>query len=275
MSASDSELHSSPLALDANKYSRGVVAIVAGSAQFAGAGVLCVAGARRGGAGYIRHISPDELTRTLVLQRFPDVVTSPEITPAIQRIARAYVVGPGTTAADAWLVQEMRWALQSQAPVVVDGGGLAVLVEDKTLAEIARSRDAAVIITPHSGEAKRMGLTFESRPAVAIELAQRTGAVVVLKGQGTLVATADGIVSTDTEGGPELATAGTGDLLAGLLGSMLAAHGAHTAEECARVATHAVSVHSRAGNAAAKRVFSVTALDVAEDLARVMRGLRE
>lgn len=269
----------SALPTDATKYTRGVVAVVAGSETYPGAAVLCVAGARRGGAGYVRHISPDELCRTLVLQRFPDVVTSAAADFDTLAGAAAVAIGSGTAAAEPWLTDVLRQVLGTPAVVVVDGGALDVLRHDAQAASQVHTREVPVVITPHFGEALRLlpGLPAH-RSEAAVLLAHKTGAVVVLKGPGTVVATADGLVDVDDIGGPELATAGTGDVLAGLCASMLAAQvsaqGSLTMGATAEVAAAAVRAHSLAGRAAASAVFSVTALDVADALGAVMRGLR-
>lgn len=261
------------LPIDATKYSRGVVAVVAGSARFPGAAALAVAGARRGGAGYVRHISADDLARALVVQRYPDVVPSVDVDDELLTKVSASVVGCGTSVDDMWVGSIMRRLLTTHAAVVIDGGALDLLASDSVVRDLVRSRTAPTVITPHAGEAARLGGTDGERGSQAVSLARHTGAVVVLKGPGTVVATSDAVIAIDTTAGPELATAGTGDVLAGLLGSMLAAGRPTTSAECAELAAHAVYVHARAGKAAAEKVSSVTALDVADELGGVMRGL--
>ena len=261
----------SALPVDATKYSRGVVAVVAGSSRYPGAAVLAVAGARRGGAGYVRHISPSDEVRSLVVSHFPDVVPSADVDEELLERMSAAVVGPGTSAEDTWVPVMLRRILATHAAVVIDGGALDLVVNDPVVRELLNSRTAPTVITPHAGEAARLGATGDDRNEQARALAQDTCAVVVLKGSGTVVATGDSVVSVDTVAGPELATAGTGDVLAGLLGSMLAAHRPATAAACADVASQAVYVHACAGKAAAEQVWSVTALDVAAELGSVMR----
>lgn len=263
----------SELPADATKYSRGVVAIVAGSARYPGAAVLAVAGARRGGAGYVRHISPSDEVGTLVVSRFPDVVPSADVDDDLLRRMAAAVVGPGTSADDTWVSDVLRRVLATDAAVVIDGGALDLLVNDPVVRESVHARIAPTVITPHAGEAARLGATGEDRHAQALALAYDIGAVVVLKGSGTVVAAPGAVVSVDTVAGPELATAGTGDVLAGLLGSMLAAHRPKTTTACADVASQAVYAHACAGKAASEHLWSVTALDVADELGGVMRRL--
>ena len=275
----DADLETPPLPPGSDKYSRGLVCVAAGGAEFPGAGVLCVAAARRGGAGYVHHVSPAEQTRALVLQRFPDVVTSEMAPDHVLSRARAFVVGSGTDAQELWAGWELQRALQSAAAVVVDGGAMMAVKENAAVASAIRDREAPVVLTPHRREAARLIASDAHHAEVAMELADATGTVVVLKGPGTVVATADSVVAVDEIAGPELATAGTGDVLAGLIGSMLAAesalNGLPSPRRCAAVAAQAVRAHSLAGRAAAARVFSVTALDVADELGAVMRGLRE
>ena len=268
------EFSVSSVPADATKYSRGLVTVVAGSQRFAGAAVLCVAGARRGGAGYVQHISDAEVARLLVLQRFPDVVSGAALDADLVARTAAFVVGSGTEHTDEWLSETLYLALATAAPVVLDGGALNLLAADASLRTLVAARSGLTVLTPHEGEATRLGVDCTDRASAAERLADEMNAMVVLKGPGTVVATPAGVQSRDAVAGPELATAGTGDVLAGLLGSMLAAARPAGFEAAARIAATAVHAHARAGKAAATQRWSVTALDVAEELGAVMRGLQ-
>ncbi len=206
-----------------DKYSRGVVGIIAGSPTYPGAAVLSVLGALGAGPGMVRYLGAPEVAH-LVHQAAPEVVT------ADGRV-QAWVVGSGMDPDDSSPAgQEQRRraeeALASDLPVVVDAGALA-LVE---------RRDAPTLLTPHAGELAalltRLGGTSVTRAQVtasplehARAAAERTGATVLLKGAHTLVVTPDpsAPVRSQADAPPWLATAGAGDVLGGLLGTLLAA----------------------------------------------------
>ncbi|WP_405439088.1 NAD(P)H-hydrate dehydratase [Streptomyces avidinii] len=192
-----------------DKYRRGVVGIVAGSAQYPGAAVLAVAGALRGGAGAVRYVGP---AADAVLARYPETLIGPG------RV-QAWVVGPGLGEGRAGEVAEL---LAGDAAVLVDADGLRGL--DATA---LRARTAPTLLTPHAGEAAALlGVSRESVEAGRLDavrvLAQRYGASVLLKGSTTLVASGEGAVRVNPTGTPWLATAGSGDVLSGLAGSLLA-----------------------------------------------------
>ncbi|MFC9296233.1 NAD(P)H-hydrate epimerase [Streptomyces sp. NPDC057011] len=193
-----------------DKYRRGVVGIVAGSAQYPGAAVLAVAGALRGGAGAVRYVGP---AADAVLARYPETLIGPG------RV-QAWVVGPGLGEGRAGEVAQL---LAQDVPVLVDADGLRGLD-----AEVLRARTAATLLTPHAGEAAALrGVSRESveagRLAAVRELAGAYGSAVLLKGSTTLVASGGGLVRVNPTGTPWLATAGSGDVLSGLAGSLLAA----------------------------------------------------
>ncbi|MCJ0870104.1 NAD(P)H-hydrate dehydratase [Streptomyces sp. AP-93] len=196
-----------------DKYRRGVLGIVAGSARYPGAAVLAVAGALRGGAGAVRYVGPPAVADA-VLARYPETLIG---TGRVQ----AWVVGPGLGDEGG---AEVREALSQPVPVLVDADGLRGLDP----AEL-RARAAPTLLTPHAGEAAALlGAPRETVEAGRLEavrgLAERYGAVALLKGSTTLIAPAGpGPVRVNPTGTPWLATAGSGDVLSGLAGSLLAA----------------------------------------------------
>ena len=234
-----------PLTSTDHKYSRGVVGVVAGSAKYPGAAVLTVGGARHGGSGYVKFLDTDHFVTSLVLQRFPDVVPISKIDG--ERID-ALVVGPG----GAELTD-----IPDSIPVVFDSGALA---------RVRSKRNGVTVITPHEGELEALGYSLGDRKETAEKIARDLNLIVVLKGNRTLIAAPDCETLVDEIGGPELATAGTGDILAGLIGSMLASWKPTTLKQSQQVVARAVELHSRAGALAAKRFTSVTALEVMESL---------
>ncbi|THA84723.1 NAD(P)H-hydrate epimerase [Streptomyces sp. A0592] len=193
-----------------DKYRRGVVGIVAGSGQYPGAAVLAVAGALRGGAGAVRYVGP---AADSVLARYPETLIGPG------RV-QAWVIGPGLGEGRAGEVADL---LAGDAAVLVDADGLRGLDP-----AVLRARTAPTLLTPHAGEAAALlGVARESveagRLAAVRRLAERYGATVLLKGSTTLVAPAGARpVRVNPTGTPWLATAGSGDVLSGLAGSLLA-----------------------------------------------------
>ncbi|MFG2994329.1 NAD(P)H-hydrate dehydratase [Streptomyces sp. NPDC048257] len=192
-----------------DKYRRGVVGIVAGSTQYPGAAVLAVAGALRGGAGAVRYVGP---AAEAVLARYPETLIG-------HGRVQAWVVGPGLGEGRVGEVAEL---LAGDAAVLVDADGLRGLDP-----RVLRARTAPTLLTPHAGEAAALlGVPRESVEAGRLDavraLAQRYGATVLLKGSTTLVASGGEAVRVNPTGTPWLATAGSGDVLSGLAGSLLA-----------------------------------------------------
>jgi hydroxyethylthiazole kinase-like uncharacterized protein yjeF len=188
-----------------HKYTRGVVGVRAGSETYPGAAVLCTSGAGTGLAGMVRYLGS---AADAVRARHPEVVVSPG------RV-QAWVVGSG---GDADAEKALAEALADGVPTVVDADALA-FVENG-------ARD--VVLTPHAGELARMlGVEREQIEADQLGFARRAAeeydAVVLLKGRRTLIARPDGRVRVTTSGVPWLAVAGAGDVLAGVIGSLLAA----------------------------------------------------
>ncbi|MFJ8084894.1 NAD(P)H-hydrate dehydratase [Streptomyces sp. NPDC096205] len=246
---------------ESDKYRRGVVGVAAGSARYPGAAVLAVAGALRGGAGAVRYVGP---AADAVIARFPETLVS-DRGPAKAGRVQAWVVGPGA-GDDAATVAEV---LSTDVPVLLDADGLRLADQ-----ETVRARTAPTLMTPHAGEAAALlGVTREeverARLNSARELARRYGATVLLKGSTTLVAdaTTDTPVRVNPTGTSWLATAGSGDVLSGLAGSLLAAGLAPR-----DAASAAAYLHGLAGRYAAQGA-PVGAQDVAEALRRAWRDV--
>ena len=249
-----------------DKYSRGVLGIRTGSDQYPGAAVLGVEAAWRTGLGMVRYLGPSVPT-SLVLQRRPETVT------ADGRV-QAWLIGSGTDAASRSDAETgaLRSILAGPLPVVVDAGAL----------DLARNATAPRIVTPHDREHTRLraGLGLaEARPttdaeraASAIETAAALGATVVLKGAVTIVASPSGWATTVSAGTPWLATAGTGDVLAGAIGAVVA--GAAPDADLAHLAATGVWLHGRAASLAAADLGAdggpITAMDVAGALPRAV-----
>ncbi|WP_434595138.1 NAD(P)H-hydrate dehydratase [Streptomyces sp. A5-4] len=249
---------------ESDKYRRGVVGVVAGSARYPGAAVLAVAGALRGGAGAVRYVGPGG---DAVIARYPEVLVHAGPPGKAGRV-QAWVVGPGLGDDAEGVVGDV---LASDVPVLVDADGLRLL-DPATV----RARSAPTLLTPHAGEAAALlGVAreeVESARLVSVrELAAMYGATVLLKGSTTLVAPAGGVegapVRVNPTGTPWLATAGSGDVLSGLAGALLAA--GLDAVDAGSVAAY---LHGLAGRRAASGA-PVAAHDVAAALPGVWRGL--
>ncbi len=273
-----------PTASD-DKYSRGVLGVRTGSERYPGAAVLGVEAAHRTGLGMVRYLGPERPT-ALVLARRPETVT------ADGRV-QAWLIGSGTDASErrAAETRALRDLLAGEVPVVVDAGAL-----DLADAPGGAPWRAPVVVTPHDRELARLrdaaGLPAVDltepgvdRTAAAVDTARALGVTVLLKGARTVVATPAGVARTVTSPTPWLATAGTGDVLGGILGALVAgAAGAAEAGEEASVldvealgalAATAALVHGRAAAAAsaARAGGPITALDVAEAVASVIGAL--
>lgn len=257
---------------DAHKYARGVVGVTAGSPSYPGAALLAVGGARRSGAGMVAFGSVGAATpvdridpvAALVVAQYPDVVL------ATERALDARCIGPGLGGSREARESVLR-AMADPAPLVLDASALTVLARQDGRRALAERVDAGWIsvLTPHTGEFARMGFDAAGGPLVAAtRAAQDSGAIVVLKGPGTVVA-GPGATYVDTFGDAALATAGSGDVLAGLMAGMLAAASRNsvlTAAGATLVAARAVGLHGMAGRLAGPAGGSVTAVDVCANL---------
>ncbi|WP_030597820.1 bifunctional ADP-dependent NAD(P)H-hydrate dehydratase/NAD(P)H-hydrate epimerase [Streptomyces fulvoviolaceus] len=247
---------------ESDKYRRGVVGIAAGSARYPGAAVLAVAGALRGGAGAVRYVGP---AGPAVIARFPETLVS-DLGPRKAGRVQAWVVGPGA-GEDAATVAEV---VAADVPVLIDADGLRLAEPDAV-----RARTAPTLMTPHAGEAAALlGVAREevegARLASARDLAARYAATVLLKGSTTVVAdSGGGAARVNATGTAWLATAGSGDVLSGLAGSLLAA--GLTAVDAGSAAAY---LHGLAGRFAADGA-PVGAHDVAAAIPGAWRDVRE
>jgi hydroxyethylthiazole kinase-like uncharacterized protein yjeF len=227
------------------KYSRGVVGVVAGSAQYPGAAQLAVGSARLGGAGAVRYAGH---AAEAVLGRWPEVLA----TATAQEAGRVqcWVIGPGL-GDTGQAVDQLEFVLGQPVPVLVDADGLNLLAGRL---ELLSTRRAPTILTPHDGEFERLfGPIGGDRIGAARRAGADSGAVVLLKGDATIVAEPAGRCFVNPTGVPELATAGSGDVLSGLIGSVVAA-GAQTTTDAPAVSLAAAVgayLHGQAGARAA------------------------
>lgn len=199
-----------------DKYSQGVVGVIAGSHRYPGAGILCTGAAVTATSGMTRYVGS---AHAEVVEHFPEVVAVPEFADAGR--VQAWIVGPGAGTDDA-AVDLMGKILATELPVLVDADGLTVLSERP---ELVRGRDAPTLLTPHAGEFARLtgDEVGADRLGAVAGLAARWGVTVLLKGRITLVAEPDGTVFGNDAGSSWAATAGAGDVLSGIAGALLAA----------------------------------------------------
>lgn len=210
-----------PAAAD-HKYTRGVAGVIAGSPQYPGAGLLAVSAASACGPGMVRYLGPASVAAA-IHGRNPEVVCSAQSPRQLH--VQAWLVGPGIDGDDAQRDRAAA-AIDSGLPTAVDAGALELVSPAQGQA------NSHLILTPHAGELaammSRAGIgvdraSIEAEPlAAARAAADLLGAVVLLKGATTVVAAPDGTVFTQANGAPQLATAGSGDTLAGILVALLA-----------------------------------------------------
>ncbi|MGP5219295.1 NAD(P)H-hydrate dehydratase [Arthrobacter rhombi] len=253
-------------ARSAQKYSRGVLGLVAGSDEYPGAAVLSATAAVNTGVGMLRTVTT-ETVRPLVSQAVPEAVAAHSVDPHVQ----AWAVGPGI-GEDADQLAATRTAISSGLPCVVDASALAELSQGQGHSKL--------VLTPHAGELtellQRAGMRLD-REAVeknpvrwARWAAVAYSSVVLLKGPATVCVAPDGPTIVSNNGGPELATAGSGDVLTGILGAMLAVDSQHGSSTRSRVELAATSAHV---HAEAGRRIAVEGQPHAQALARsISRG---
>lgn len=227
---------------DDDKYARGVVALRTGSPAYPGAAVLGVEAAWRTGAGFVRYVGAERVADA-VLARRPETVAGADV--GRSRID-AWVIGSGTDPTDRDDAEQaaLEAIVAGDAAVVIDAGAL----------DLAGKARAPFLVTPHTREFARLqeqlgiSTSEEDRASAARRTADRVGGTVLLKGARTLIASPDGGVIAVDAGTGWLATAGTGDVLAGVLGAVLAAN---QGRPIAEVAAAGAWIHGQAGRVAA------------------------
>lgn len=269
-----------PRALSAHKGTYGHVLCVAGSAGKGGAALLAGSAALRSGAGLCTVASPEETARALE-GRVPELMMARLRTPsdltALLADKRAVLIGPGIPTDDFGLESLsicLTKTLADRQALVVDADGLNHIAKTPSLWRSAHS--APTVLTPHPGEAARLlGVPVAdinaNRIASARELGRRFAAIVVLKGARTVVADERGRVAVNLSGNPAMATAGTGDVLAGLVAGLLAQSAGELDPFVA--VCQAVYLHGAAGDHVAKtRGASLMAGDLLDGVGAVLTG---
>jgi NAD(P)H-hydrate epimerase len=269
---------------DSTKFVSGHVLVTGGSRGLTGAVCLAALAAMRAGAGYVTACVPATLNDIFEI-KLTEVMTAPlpdhdgahtafgaaEVLRRARERGGVLVLGPGLGRSDGALGLAHRLAREAPIPLVLDADGLNA--HAGRLDDLA-DRPAPAILTPHGGELARL-LEVDSdavnaeRLRHAREAARRSGAIVLLKGDDTIVAEPEGRVGISRGGSPALATAGTGDVLSGVIAALLARGMAPFDAACA-----AVFVHAEAGRRAAVVLDGpdgVIASDVVDELPHVLR----
>ncbi|MGB9364559.1 MAG: NAD(P)H-hydrate dehydratase [Xanthobacteraceae bacterium] len=264
--------------LDGHKYSRGHAVVVSGDLSFTGAARLAARGALRGGAGLVTLASPraalsvNAAASLAVMVRAADGADELRELLADKRL-NAVVLGPGLgVSAATRAFAEV--ALDGERAVVLDADALTGFAENsQALFAAIATKNRPVVLTPHQGEFSRLfngvlqisGET--SKLALGRAAAKASGAVVLLKGPDTVIAAPDGRAAINENAPPWLATAGSGDVLAGMIAGLLAQHMPAFEAACA-----GVWLHGETGNEAGPGLISE---DLPEALPAIYRRLFE
>lgn len=264
----DARLHfTTPKATD-DKYSRGVLGVIAGSKEYPGAGVLVCEAAIRTGLGMVRYLGPRRV-QDLVLTHRPEVVVK-------DGKVQAWVIGPGLDVHQiSWRrKQRIRQKLEEGLPIVLDAGGLSFLL----------MKQGPILITPHYRElaallnadgANVSVSEIKNEPKKWARFAADTLQVtVLLKGNTSYVVSKDREIELP-EASPWLASAGTGDVLAGILGALIATHANEIAKQpefLAGIAATGCLIHARAAEASSIG-GPISALGVAHSIPKVVSDL--
>jgi NAD(P)H-hydrate epimerase len=263
----------------------GRVSVVAGSLDYAGAALMAGAAALRAGAGLVTLFVPASL-QPYIVGRVPELITRalPETAPgeidgraAAECVSElehdALLIGPGLRPGAGTTAVVKRLLATAGAPAVIDAGALEALSRvPRWWARVARE----CVLTPHAGEMGRLGVEpgsdAEGRRAAAALAAGRWGQVVLLKGAGTVVASPGGALTEASFVVPALASAGTGDVLAGIIASLVAQG---LAPEAAAIL--GVYLHGRAGEHVSERFgdAGLMATDLLAEIPRIRRHLRD
>ena len=267
-----------------HKGSCGRILIAAGSVGMAGAAVLAARGALRSGAGLVQLSVPEEIFPIVQTGVFEATCLTDSLDNIDLSRYNAAAAGPGLGDSRE-SVEKVRILLDSfDGPLVLDADGLNIAAREDFfgLMKAREARGVKLIITPHMGEAKRlMGRDFSPnmrRCELAEALAEKTGAVTVLKGAGTVVAAAGEKTYTNTTGNPGMATAGSGDVLTGIITSFCGQrHSDGRPIEPLEAALAGVYIHGLAGDLGAeeKGEYGLIAGDIAEYTALAVKKIIE
>ena len=264
---------------DTHKGQCGRVLVLAGSKGMAGAAVLAAGAALRSGAGLVQAAVPDELF-TILQTAVPQatcISTSDDFSHRSLEIYDAAAVGPGLGVDEQKYYTIKKILKEYEGTVVLDADGINNMCRFDRDLESLRKRQAPLILTPHPGEGDRLldaigakELRCSSREEAVRYICEKTGAVVLLKGSGTLVAAPGEQTYINTTGNPGMATGGSGDVLTGVIAA-IAASGVPAADS----ARAGAFIHGMAGDIAADRLgqWGTTSLDIQMALPAAFRKI--
>lgn len=260
---------------DDNKYTRGKITLLVGSSTYPGAAVLSALASQRAGAGYTEVFTDDAVVSQLQMYH-PSLVVRPwssfnehQLKASSDHHPCAFVIGCGYDTGSPFAANLTRSLLKhAKAPVLVDGSALGLLSgrRFRSLCEARYHAGYSTIITPHGGEAASLARVFniptDDPEDLALMLSQAYGAITVLKGPKTYITDGDELYCMD-KGTPALAKAGTGDVLAGIIGALLA-QGVDPIDSCVLGTT----MHAYAGVFAAQDYSTISVC--AEEIIRYL-----
>lgn len=238
-----------PLAIDAHKYNRGAALLYAGSRLMMGAAVLSATACLRSGAGVVTVFQQPETTGILPIA-IPEALSSDDKTTSLWKKKKAIGFGPGLDVRDPFNSKMLKHLLADwDGPLVIDASGLGLM--RPLLPQLKQRKNAApVVLTPHTGEFDQLfGVAADpaARTKKAIAMAKEYRCFLILKGHHSLIATPSGHYFFNTTGNPGMATAGSGDVLTGILTGLLA-QGYDATSACVL----GVYLHGLAGDLAAE-----------------------
>lgn len=269
--------HLPPISEDLNKYSRGYATVFAGSYTMAGAAVLCGKAVLKSGAGIVR-LAVDRSVYPICAAAFPEAVytvtedgESPFKSGAvIPDNCGAVAFGCGVGQSNEKLDALIDLITCSHKPLLIDADGINLISRH---IDVLSRKACPVVMTPHEGEMARLigkdsGYVRLNRQAVAAEFAQRYGVTLLLKGKNTVISSPNGKLMINPTGGVALATAGSGDVLSGVITSFMC-QGASPFE----AAVMGAYIHGLSGDLAQRNLGSrsVTATDIIEYLSEAFK----
>ena len=264
---------------DSHKYNYGHVLVIAGSKLMPGAGILCCLGALRSGAGLVTYAVRDSFLSQACAMSKPEIMffvykTAPDILDfAKSRKVTSIVIGPGLKSNNSILCKFIKEIISAvDIPVILDASGLACF---NGIAGELKMANAKLIVTPHLGEFSKL-LNMQSavikndREKMAADFAEANSLICVLKGSNTLVSCGKGKYENNT-GTPAMATAGSGDVLSGIISSFV-----NVTDDVFEAVKFAVFIHGLAGEIAErdKGTAGVIASDIAENICYAVKQVR-
>ncbi|MBE6794349.1 MAG: NAD(P)H-hydrate dehydratase [Ruminococcaceae bacterium] len=273
-----------PVDENANKYTRGSVMIIAGSYGMAGAAVLSAKAAMRSGAGIVRLVVPDSIY-PVCASSLPEAVYTPIKSSGAQLDVSAYesaepyfskvgavAFGPGVGTGEEVSDLLISLVRNVNVPLIIDADGINVLSGH---IDILKEKSSDILLTPHEGEMARLigkdiGFVRNNRLECAVDFAAKWGVNLLLKGKNTIIASPDSRVLVNPTGTPALATAGSGDVLTGIISAT-----ASSGTKLFDAACAGAYIHGLSGELAAEDfgVRSVIASDIIEYLKDAFKAL--